>query len=182
MVTKSIPAAIASAVLLISASLAASPAQAEPPKQSCFGASCRDLDPSKTVCADDAQTIYEREVVTSAGSWGVLEMRYSETCHSNWVRFTPWSGMRSFLGDLAAGAQVAGKPWIWREGVSDAPRGKAGNSSLTNYEVSYWTAMVDAAGRTCMSVDVYQYGPSGQSGMGGFETDELGNYTAGCFG
>lgn len=180
-------AAVAGGLVMVG-SLGASPALAAPPAPSCWGAECRDKDPSETICADDAVTLYSREAVTESGSWGVLDMRYSATCHSNWVRFTPWNGIRAWLGNAAAGAEVAGKPWIWREGVDEAPRGFAGQSSLTNPQVSYWTAMVDASGRTCMSVDVYEmeFSQSGspwdwdpEPSQGGH--NDLGNYTAGCF-
>lgn len=165
-------------------------AQADMPKITCYGASCRDLDPSETVCADDAFTLYSMEATTPAGSssWGILEMRYSRTCHATWVRFTPWSGLRSWLQNLAGGAEVAGSPWVWREGVADAPRGYAGQSSILNPEVSYWTSMVDATGRTCMSVDVYETEFSQSGGPWDWEPrpsqggrNDLGNYTAGCF-
>ncbi|MBO1756924.1 DUF2690 domain-containing protein [Allobranchiibius sp. CTAmp26] len=164
----------------LGSSWAAAAAHADTSAPSCYGASCTDKDPSTTNCVDDAVTIYERAAVTTGdagANYGVLEMRYSRNCDSNWVRFTPW-GPR--LG-VFAGSTVSGMPWIWRDGTSDWPRGYVNGSSGAGYDQTTWTAMVSAEGRTCMSVDIYQLSDPTRSHMGAFSGDLLGNYTAGCF-
>lgn len=156
-------------------------AKADQPKATCYGDNCTDLNPADTVCADDAVTLYEREAVTEdSTSWGVIELRYSAQCHSNWVRFTPWGGVKGWISNLAASAEVSGSPWIWRDGVDAAPRGTAGRSSpfTLDSSITAWTAMITADGATCMSVDVWEteYSDSGQG-----ERRDLGNATPGCF-
>ena len=67
--------------------LAASPANAA----GCYAGgdpnhiSCNGLDPIKTGCVNDAETIY---TVTGVGTWGtgVLQLRYSPTCAAAWAK------------------------------------------------------------------------------------------------
>lgn len=151
----------------------ASTASAAP---ACYGSSCEGLDPAATVCANDAYTILSRNAVTPAGNWGNLELRYSPRCYSNWVRFTPWYGIRAFFGSLAGGI-VGGSPWIWRAGVANSLRGVINHSGTFGWGYTNWTAMVTAAGTTCSSVGVYSTAPS--SGGGG-DRSSLGTYNAPC--
>ncbi|MEX0172460.1 DUF2690 domain-containing protein [Streptomyces sp. LMG1-1-1.1] len=53
----------------------ASPASAA---TSCYATSCNGLDPSTTICQNDARTV-------STGSTGI-ELRYSPTCRAAWAR------------------------------------------------------------------------------------------------
>src|SRR5664279_2867420 len=134
----------------------ASTASAAP---SCYGSSCEGLDPAATVCASDAYTILSRDAVTSTGDWGVMDLRYSPRCFSNWVRFTPWYGARALINNLIFGL-VDGSPWIWRAGVANSLRGYIGGGGTLGWAYSDWTAMVTAAGTTCSSVGVYATTPS----------------------
>lgn len=144
---------------------------------SCYGSSCDGLDPAQTNCVDDAQTLMSQDAVTEAGDFGLLELRYSPRCHSNWVRFTPWTGVRAWLGNFAAKALPDGTPWIWRLGVADSLRGEIGHSSYLGPVVTTWTAMVTADGTTCSSVGVYETETS-ESGQG--DRRSLGTYNAPC--
>ncbi|MFF0556866.1 DUF2690 domain-containing protein [Streptomyces sp. NPDC004266] len=56
---------------------ASSPASAA---TSCYASSCTGLDPSTTVCQNDARTV-------RTADWGV-ELRYSPTCRAAWARKT----------------------------------------------------------------------------------------------
>ncbi|MFE0699491.1 DUF2690 domain-containing protein [Streptomyces sp. NPDC058872] len=70
--------ATAGSTLVLAASsllLASSPASAA---TSCYAKSCEGLDPSRTVCQNDARTVG----TTGAG----VELRYSPTCRAAWAR------------------------------------------------------------------------------------------------
>ncbi|MFC9706500.1 DUF2690 domain-containing protein [Streptomyces sp. NPDC056943] len=71
--------AFASASVLAATALisGASPAAAA---TSCYGSGCTGLDPSTTVCQNDARTV-------RTADWGV-ELRYSPTCRAAWARKT----------------------------------------------------------------------------------------------
>lgn len=145
---------------------------------SCYGESCDGKDPAASICTADARTIQSGSAKTESGrDSGLLELRYSPKCHSNWVRFTPWHGVRSLLGDITAKAEVSGSPWIWREGVAHSLRGKIGSSSDLNISITSWTAMVTADGRTCSSVGIYE---TEFSDRGGSDRRSLGTYNAPC--
>lgn len=151
----------------------AAPASAAP---SCYGSSCEGLNPQSTSCVNDARTLLSRNAVTSSGNWGVLELRYSPSCYSNWVRFTPWYGIRASIGAILGGV-VDGSPYIWRQGVANSLRGRIGSSGALGWGYTNWTAMVTAAGTTCSSVEVYSTAPS-SSGQG--TREKLGTYNAPC--
>lgn len=163
----------------------------------CYGIVCTDLDPNETNCADDAVTIWSANAATDENiangytkGYGVLEMRFSESCYSNWVRFTSWGGVGEFVASALGGGQTGGTPWIWRDGVDDAPRGPVGgpegNAGFDplNPESTTWTTMVSAQGTTCMSVDLYSYvdpiyeDPDHMEGSAQYYDE--GNFTAGC--
>lgn len=143
----------------------------------CHGSSCEGLNPAETNCVDDAQSIMSREASTEAGNFGLLELRYSPQCYSNWVRFTPWYGARAWAGNLFANAEVGGLPWIWRNDVANSLRGQSGHSPLYGLGVTSWTAMTTADGITCSSVELYETEMS-QSGEG--DRRSLGTYNAPC--
>jgi hypothetical protein len=141
---------------------------------SCYGISCEGINPADTICINDARTIMSRHASNEVGQEvGLLELRYSPECKSNWVRFTPWYGIRSVLGNLAVEPgnpqEANGSPWIWRHGVDGTLQGRVGHSSLSGAAVTSWTAMVTADGVTCSSVSLYQ-------GAG----DSIGTYNAPC--
>ena len=176
---KRVTAALAVVLAIFIGSVALSAPVATASSQlSCYGESCDGKDPAASICAADARTIQSGSAKTESGKdYGLLELRYSPKCHSNWVRFTPWHGVRSLLGNLAAKAEVDGSPWIWREGVAHSLRGKVGSSSLVNVGITSWTAMVTADGKTCSSVGVYE---TEFSERGGSDRRSLGTYNAPC--
>lgn len=145
---------------------------------SCYGSSCEGVNPEGTTCANDAVTILSEDAVTLVGgSWGNLELRYSPSCYSNWVRFTPWHGIQAFF-DAHTGGYVNGSPWIWRAGIANSLRGVIGSSeALDSTGLTNWTAMVTAAGITCMSVGITSTDPS-TSGQG--DRSSQGTYNAPC--
>ncbi|TKJ98511.1 hypothetical protein PlfCFBP13513_03380 [Plantibacter flavus] len=122
------------------------------------------------------RTIQSTEAKINDHSYGVLDLRYSPSCHSNWVRFTPWGGFRSVLS-LKAGGAFFGSPWIWRQGVADSLRGVAGQGPWENDTQTTWTAMVTADGITCLSVSLF-YKENSTSGQGDYH--DLGPYNAPC--
>lgn len=148
-------------------------------QRSCYGQLCDGLDPSQTTCAGDASTLMSRHAVTGTGEdIGLLELRYSPSCHSNWVRFTPWFGVRSWFANGMAEAPAYGRPWIWREGVPNSLRGYANQSSVADLRVqTVWSQMVTADGTTCSSVGLYQLN---MKGSGQINYDPLGSYNAPC--
>ena len=165
------------ALLMVVTGLGAGQVQQAQAATACYGSSCTGKNPSATICANDARTIMSREVKIRE-SYGILELRYSPKCYSNWVRFTPWSGWRSVLSNWAANASfVSGKPWIWRKGVANSLQGYGGSSSPFSYSQTVWSKMVTAAGTTCTSVEVYEklMSSSGQGDVVG-----LGTYNAPC--
>lgn len=167
-------AALGLLIAMVIAPAAAANASTAP---SCYGQSCDSRDPSATNCTQGAYTIYSRDAIVGGVDYGVLELRYSPRCYSNWVRFTPWGGLRSWLGNLAANAEISGSPWIWRLGVANSLRGQINQSSPINFSVTSWTSMVTAAGTTCWSVGIYQ---TEFSQSGGGARDTIGTYDAPC--
>lgn len=176
--TKGIAATLAVMLAMFIGSVVLSaPAATASSQPSCYGASCDGKDPAASNCTTDARTIQSGSAKIESHDYGLLELRYSPKCHSNWVRFTPWHGVRSLLGNLAAKAEVDGSPWIWRDGVANSLRGKIGSSSLVNVGITSWTAMVTADGKTCSSVGVYE---TEYSEHGGGDRRSLGTYNAPC--
>jgi hypothetical protein len=155
------------------------PAVAAADQPSCYGSSCEGRNPSDTNCVSDAQTLMGRHAKTqlTGEDLGLLELRYSPKCHSNWARFTPWHGIRSWISNGSAKAVADGSPWIWRLGVDGSLRGLAGQSSPAALATTGWTEMVTADGTTCSSVEFYEteYSNSGQG-----ERRPLGPYNAPC--
>lgn len=141
----------------------------------CKGSACDGLDPAKTNCTEGATVIQSNRARTESGDYGHLELRYSKKCHSNWARFTPWHGVQAWLADGAAGAEAAGSPWIWRQGVANSLRRTIGRTG--GIVSSSWTAMVTADGVTCTSLEAYE---TEYSQFGGSERRSLGTYNAPC--
>lgn len=167
---------IAILALLLPTAVVVMPASLAAAAPTCYGNSCDGIDPAKTACQNDAITLARRDAVTPAGNWGNLELRYSPRCFSNWVRFTPWYGIRAYLGSLSGGI-VSGSPWIWRAGVPNSLRGVIGSSGTWGWGYTNWTAMVTASGTTCWSVGVYA---TETSSSGGGDRNSLGTYNAPC--
>lgn len=47
------------------------------------------VDPKASGCAGDGVTIATQPVADAGGALGVIELRYSPTCHAGWARYTP---------------------------------------------------------------------------------------------
>jgi hypothetical protein len=144
---------------------------------SCYGAGCEGIDPATTNCTDDAVTLLSRRADVGTRDWGVLELRYSPSCHSNWARFTPWGGLRGWAGNLAGKGELNATPYIWRDGVADSLRGQGGHSSGPGLTITNWTSMITADGKTCSSAEVYE---DNFSKYGGGGRDVIGTYNAPC--
>jgi len=166
--------------LVVSQQIAAPRAMAAMPD--CYSTTCEGLDPAQTSCADDAKTIQSSKVRLGSekGSYGHLEMRYSPSCHSNWVRYTSWSGIRWWINVAIGGSEVTGYPYIWRNGVANSLQGPGGNSgAFALGSPTYWSEMITADGETCSSVELVASIPS-QSGYGASDNEELGAFNAKC--
>ena len=150
------------------------PAEAASP--SCKGNSCYKRDPQYTNCVNDARTIQSRVAVTNVGNWGVLEMRYSPYCQSNWARYTAWCGAAATIGSLTGGL-TDGYPLIRQGGGPYAWVGEVNRSSPARWCQTSWTGMVTSAGSTCTAVNLFYTEPS-SSGQGGRRS--LGTYLAPC--
>lgn len=148
-------------------------------KRSCFGLTCEGLDPAETICVEDARTIMSRHAAISLTNEdiGILELRYSPKCYSNWVRFTPWHGIQSWLSGAAAHATADGSPWIWRLGVAGSLKGVTNHAPEVGLVYTNWTSMVTADGVTCSSVSLYE---TEHTKYGGGERRSLGPYNAPC--
>lgn len=114
---------VATGVALGSMSFFAAPAEA--------AISHHSQDPQASGCANNAQTIYSQGL--SGG--GTLEVRYSPTCQTNWVRV---SGQGAFAVGGSIRSYYIG---LRGEGVV----GFSGSRGQT-----YWSPMVYAPGSTCV--------------------------------
>lgn len=58
------------------------------------GTNCNDVNPQGTSCAQGAQTILTAYIIDSltGGTWGLVELRWSPTCGTNWSRLTSYVG------------------------------------------------------------------------------------------
>lgn len=141
-----------------------------PDAPDCYAQSCKGIDPSETNCADDAYTAVSKEIED-----GILELRYSPLCKSNWARYTQY-------GEETAGTWIreamskmsrsASKAWVWVPG--QAPVGSINNSvegRLGSYGPgdTTWTAMVDGTKKVCTSVAIVYSSPS----AGGMFSDRI---------
>lgn len=144
---------------------------------SCYSSSCEGVDPATTNCTDDAITLLSRRAEVGTRDWGVLELRYSPSCHSNWARFTPWGGLRGWAGNIAGKGEINATPYIWRDGVANSLRGQGGHSSNYGATITNWTSMITADGTTCTSAEVYEDNFSEHGGGG---RDAIGTYNAPC--
>ncbi|MCD4850785.1 DUF2690 domain-containing protein [Paenarthrobacter nitroguajacolicus] len=164
--------------MLVSLLVPIGQAEASPAKADCYAASCTGLDPSKTKCADDAYTGASKEL-----EGGILELRYSPSCKSNWARYTQYgqesigTWARELFGKMA---RTASKAWIWIPG--QAPVGSINNSVTGTYGSfgpgdTTWTAMIDGTTKVCTSVAIVYSTPS----AGGSTSDRIEeNYDGKC--
>ncbi|GGU72650.1 hypothetical protein GCM10010275_04010 [Streptomyces litmocidini] len=106
--------ATAGSALALAASgllLTPSPASAA---TSCYGPSCTGLDPSTSVCQNDARTV----ATSSRGT----ELRYSPTCRSAWARQSGGMAMTIWVESstgLERAAYYGGSGTVWTAMVDD---------------------------------------------------------------
>ncbi|CAM3463670.1 DUF2690 domain-containing protein [Tsukamurella hominis] len=89
-------------------------------------------DPLATGCANGAQTIWSSNYL----GVGTVEVRYSPSCGTNWVRVTGATNRAS-----EAGITSPASGWQWSPSYGRSPS-------------SYWTPMVYAPGSTCIQFRV----------------------------
>jgi hypothetical protein len=69
----------------VGALIVVAPAPASAAAVTCYGDYCSGKDPQTTGCAADARTIFLSYVYgTGGGTW--VEVRWSDTCRTNWAR------------------------------------------------------------------------------------------------
>ncbi|MFC9396653.1 DUF2690 domain-containing protein [Streptomyces sp. NPDC057027] len=106
--------ATAGSALALAASgllLASSPASAA---TSCYGPSCTGLDPSTSICQNDARTV-------ATSSWGT-ELRYSPTCRAAWARQSGGMAMTIWVESntgLERAAYYTGGGTVWTAMIDD---------------------------------------------------------------
>lgn len=86
---------------------------------SCYGDYCSGQDPQASGCANDAYTVASRPF---ANTGGVLELRWSPTCKTNWARLsTTWVNptpnalyvVQGGTGYTQRGARYSGSGFSW---------------------------------------------------------------------
>jgi hypothetical protein len=113
---------------------------------SCSGNGCTDKDPHDTGCDADAYTVYNVYVRDNNGNEvGLLQLRYSPSCGTNWTRLT------SYVGNTWLTANTIRKADSWIE---------YGGPMFTNV---VWSDMVYSPG----NYTVYGDGCVGGSGYPG---------------
>ncbi|MBB4983249.1 MULTISPECIES: DUF2690 domain-containing protein [Streptomyces] len=133
-------ATVGSALAMAGSSLllASSPASAA---TSCYASSCAGLDPSTTICQNDARTVADTD-------YPGVELRYSPTCRAAWARYNRGAGF-SF--------DVSIERWNGSYGTAVYSTHYSGNGSTV------WTRMINDAGllaRACGRVSANDYGCS----------------------
>lgn len=66
------------------------------------GTNCNGENPQDTSCAQGAQTILSAYVVDprTGGNWGLVELRWSQTCGTNWTRVTSYMGTQQLYATI----------------------------------------------------------------------------------
>lgn len=85
-------------------------------------------DPQSTGCANSASTIWSRNYL----GYGTVEVRYSSSCGTNWVRISGATGRPA-----EAGIWSANSGWQYSPSYGSAPS-------------QFWTPMVYAPGSQCV--------------------------------
>lgn len=92
-------------------------------------ANAASTDPLSSGCSNGASTIWSQAYL----GYGKVEVRYSPTCGTNWVRIT----------------QATGRPA--EAGIYSGPSGWQYTPSYQQSPASFWTPMVSAPGSTCVT-------------------------------
>ncbi|MEU1224894.1 DUF2690 domain-containing protein [Streptomyces sp. NPDC005828] len=133
-------ATVGSALAMAGSSLllASSPASAA---TSCYASSCAGLDPSTTICQNDARTVADTD-------YPGVELRYSPTCRAAWARYSRGMGFSM---------NVEIQRWDGSNGTTIYSTYYSGNGSTV------WTRMINDAGllaRACGHESASRYGCS----------------------
>lgn len=116
-------------------------------------------DPQSSGCAADAITVarYPIESPVDASTLTYLDVRYSPSCGTNWLRMVE---PQPLVGDgiqfeIEAGSNLPSpQPYDSDAASSDNGAGQAGHNGTT-----WWSGMTYAPGGTCITIDAYIYGP-----------------------
>lgn len=115
----------------------------------CYGASCNGQDPSGR--CDDGITVAAMGV-----TYGMLELRYSPSCKSNWGRYTPYG--KDAAGWFAQRTGIWVRVTTWNPG---GPSYQTAHHSLALVAGSSWSQMTDGRPTACTGVEVYLSKPNG---------------------
>jgi hypothetical protein len=137
---------VISTVLLVLAGVVVAPQAAN--AVSCYGDYCSGKDPISTGCANDAYT-----VTSVSNNTGILEVRWSPTCKTNWARWTAypigWCFGCNYPYSISA-VQDTGYTQRFNWPANKAP--VAGQT--------YWTAMIYSPVRRVYAVALLNCGSS----------------------
>ena len=125
-------------------------------KSGCHGAGCRGKNPTN-LCDGDAITVGSKAVMD-----GMLELRYSPSCKSNWGRYTPYRRNAygyTYVDDIALHARVT----AWNPGSPSVGSAHT-DTSLAQFGTS-WSQMVDGTKEACTGVELVKSSESAKSGM-----------------
>lgn len=138
-------AALISGALLACFAVFATPVTASAATSGCYGASCNGLDPAGR-CDGDAISVASKSV-----SYGLLELRYSPSCKSNWTRYVPYT--RSVAGMNLMTIVSYARVTVWNPGQKSYT---VAQSHL--YTSSSWSQMTDGTVTACAGVEEYTSG------------------------
>jgi hypothetical protein len=142
---------------VIGVTVAAAPASAR--TAGCYGAGCNGKNPSG-LC-DDGITVASKAVTD-----GILELRYSRSCKSNWGRYTPY--WRTVVGYSSAnppnGTGIYARVTAWNPGKQSY--GSAHSADINPF-ASSWSQMTDGGPTACTGVEVvHMYGNGDNQSQG----------------
>jgi len=102
------------------------------PLATCSGAGCDNRDPEVTGCSADARNASGPNAVENS-PWGIVELRFSPTCQTNWVR------VRNYPGGTD-GVRIV---------VRDVPRNKTVPFNASTTAGTHFGNMVFSPGSNC---------------------------------
>jgi hypothetical protein len=128
-------------LLFVAAGLGATVVLAAPASAaSCYGASCRGIDPNTSSCVGDATTIKWGDYQAESYASFRIEVRYSRSCNAAWGRLIVYSGNNVGFALTA-----------WNPNTPSV--GAVSHSGNTT-----WTAMIDGSLLDCAGSQFYVNG------------------------
>lgn len=118
----------------------------------CYGASCNGQDPT-VYCNKSAVT-----VAAQAVRYGMLELRYSRNCASNWARYTPYT--RSVTSFAGMDKSLYPRLRVWNPGARSYGLAYFPKSNIYG---SSWTYMTDGTITACAGVEVVVLSENGST-------------------